>query len=40
MIKAAILVDGGYFLKKLPSVRKDIDPTDPNDFEDAMILSC
>lgn len=28
MTKAAILVDGGYFLKRLPIVRKDVDITD------------
>ena len=31
MIKAAILIDGGYFLKRLPAVRPDIDVTDPED---------
>ncbi len=25
MPKAAILIDGGYFLKRLPSVRRDVD---------------
>ena len=29
MGKSAILVDGGYFLKRLPVVRPDIAPTDP-----------
>ncbi len=29
MTKAAILIDGGYLLKRLPSVRPDIDATDP-----------
>lgn len=28
MTKAAILVDGGYFLKRLPEVRSDVDSTD------------
>ena len=28
MIKAAILIDGGYFLKRLPTVRPDIDASD------------
>ena len=28
MTKAAILIDGGYFLKRLPAVRTDIDTTD------------
>ncbi len=28
MTKAAILIDGGYFLKRLPAVRKGIDTTD------------
>lgn len=28
MIKAAILIDGGYFLKRLPVVRRDIDTAD------------
>lgn len=28
MAKAAILIDGGYFLKRLPSVRPDVDTTD------------
>jgi uncharacterized LabA/DUF88 family protein len=29
MTKAAILIDGGFFLKQLPRVRKDIDSTAP-----------
>ena len=29
MIKAAILVDGGYFLKRLPAVRPDVEGNDP-----------
>lgn len=29
MAKAAILIDGGYFLKRLPIVRPDIDSADP-----------
>ena len=29
MAKVAILIDGGYFLKRLPSVRRDIDASDP-----------
>lgn len=28
-MKAAILIDGGYFLRRLPSVRKDLDCQDP-----------
>lgn len=28
-MKAAILIDGGYFLKRLPTVRRDIDARDP-----------
>ena len=31
MIKAAILIDGGYFLKRLPTVRPDIDTHAPAD---------
>ena len=31
MSKAAILIDGGYLLKRLPAVRADIDSTDPQD---------
>ncbi len=31
MIKVAILIDGGYFLKRLPAVRSDVDTTDPED---------
>jgi uncharacterized LabA/DUF88 family protein len=27
--KSAILIDGGYFLKRLPVVRPDVTPTDP-----------
>lgn len=27
--KVAILLDGGYFLKRLPSVRRDVDTSDP-----------
>lgn len=30
MIKAAILIDGGYFLKRLPVVRRNIDAADPD----------
>lgn len=30
MIKTAILIDGGYFLKRLPVVRRDIDTADPD----------
>ena len=29
MAKCAILIDGGYFLKRLPVVRPDVDSTDP-----------
>ncbi len=29
MIKAAILIDGGYLLKRLPAVRPDVDKDDP-----------
>ena len=29
MSKSAILIDGGYFLKRLPVVRPDVTPTDP-----------
>lgn len=29
MAKCAILIDGGYFLKRLPVVRRDVDATDP-----------
>lgn len=29
MVKSAILIDGGYFLKRLPVVRPDIDSNDP-----------
>ena len=28
MTKAAILMDGGYFLRRLPTVRPDVDATD------------
>ena len=31
MSKAAILIDGGYLLKRLSAVRADIDSTDPED---------
>ncbi|MCY4342711.1 MAG: NYN domain-containing protein [Gammaproteobacteria bacterium] len=31
MIKVAILIDGGYFLKRLPAVRADVDPKNPTD---------
>ena len=30
MAKCAILIDGGYFLKRLPAVRPDIDSADPD----------
>lgn len=29
MIKTAILIDGGYFLRRLPVVRPDVDANDP-----------
>ena len=29
MRRVAILIDGGFFLKRLPSVRPDVDCTDP-----------
>lgn len=29
MTKSAILIDGGYFLKRLPTVRPDVDPANP-----------
>ena len=29
MVKVAVLVDGGYFLKRLPAVRPDVDARDP-----------
>ena len=31
MAKVAILIDGGYFLKRLPSVRPDINVSDPKE---------
>ena len=31
MIKAAILIDGGYFLRRLPAVRQDINVHDPKE---------
>ena len=31
MIKVAVLIDGGYFLKRLPAVRPDVDSTDPRE---------
>ncbi|PJK28319.1 NYN domain-containing protein [Minwuia thermotolerans] len=36
MTKAAILIDGGYFLARLPSVRKTVDPNDPAQVADAI----
>ena len=30
MTKAAILIDGGYYLKRLPTVRLDVDSADPD----------
>ena len=36
MMKAAILIDGGYFLKRLPVVRKDINANDPADVVQAV----
>lgn len=35
-MKAAILIDGGYFLRRLPSVRRDIDPRDPGQVDQAI----
>lgn len=36
MTKAAILIDGGFFLKRLPTVRKDIDCDDPSSVDKAL----
>ena len=36
MTKAAVLVDGGYFLKRLPTIRRDIDRNDPADVAKAV----
>lgn len=36
MPKAAILIDGGYFLKRLPAVRPGIDSSDPQSVADAV----
>lgn len=35
-MKVAILIDGGYFLKRLPTVRKDIDAQDPQQVDRAI----
>ena len=31
MVKAAILIDGGYFLRRLPKVRRDVNVHDPSE---------
>ena len=36
MTKAAILIDGGYFLKRLPTVRPDVRADDPEDVAKAI----
>ena len=36
MTKAAILIDGGYFLKRLPTVQPDIDSGNPEDVAKAV----
>jgi len=36
MTKVAILIDGGYFLKRLPDVRPDVDSKDPKAVADAI----
>lgn len=36
MTKVAILIDGGYFLKRLPRVRRDIDASDPREVSNAI----
>ena len=36
MIRAAILIDGGYFLRRLPTVRSDVDVSDPKAVADAI----
>ena len=36
MAKVAILIDGGYFLKRLPSVRRDINASDPQEVSTAI----
>ena len=38
MPRVAILIDGGYFLKRLPSVRRDIDTSDPGAVAQALNL--
>jgi uncharacterized LabA/DUF88 family protein len=35
-MKAAILIDGGYFLKRLPAIRKDIDARDSRQVDRAI----
>lgn len=36
MAKAAILIDGGFFLKRLPSVRKDVDTSNASEVDRAI----
>ncbi len=36
MTKAAILIDGGYFLKRLPAVRREIDASNPEQVASAI----
>ena len=36
MIRAAILIDGGYFLRRLPTVQSDVDVSDPKAVADAI----
>ena len=35
--KVAILLDGGYFLKRLPSVRRDIDDSNPQEVAESIV---
>ena len=30
LVRTAVLIDGGFFLKRLPQIRQDIDTSDPN----------
>lgn len=38
MVKTAILIDGGYFLRRLPTVRPDVNITDVNSVVDSIRL--
>lgn len=36
LVRTAVLIDGGFYLKPLPQVRRDVDKSDPDAVADAV----